>query len=111
MTGGGEDLLLQEELVHAEMKLNKTTAGKALYAQFHNLWHEQKETIRHLQEENEAQKDPELVKAVEAELRRLEVELQRTSDEIDKLRTPFFRRIAPKPTTIPPFKLLFNVQH
>ncbi|KAI6025270.1 hypothetical protein PISMIDRAFT_59290, partial [Pisolithus microcarpus 441] len=51
LTGGGEDLLLQEELVHAEMKLNKTTAGKALYAQFHNLWHEQKETIRHLQEE------------------------------------------------------------
>ncbi|KIO01137.1 hypothetical protein M404DRAFT_743240 [Pisolithus tinctorius Marx 270] len=94
LTGDGEAVLLQEELVDVERKLNETTAGKALYSQFQRLLHEQKETIKQLQEEAKAQKDPELVKQLEAEQRRLEAELQKTWDDMDKLKIPFFRRLA-----------------
>ncbi|KAI5997317.1 P-loop containing nucleoside triphosphate hydrolase protein [Pisolithus orientalis] len=94
LMGEGEAVLLQEELVDVERKLNETTAGKALYSQFQKLLHEQKETIKQLQEEAKAQKDPELVKQLEAEQRRLEAELQKTWDDMDKLKIPFFRRLA-----------------
>lgn len=94
LTGGGEALLLQEELVDVARKLNETTAGQALYTQFQKLLHEQKETIKQLQDEAKAQKDPELVKQLEVERRRLEAELQKTWDEMDKLKISFFRRLA-----------------
>ncbi|KAI6111700.1 P-loop containing nucleoside triphosphate hydrolase protein [Pisolithus thermaeus] len=94
LTGGGEALLLQEELVDVARKLNETTAGQALYTQFQKLLHEQKETIKQLQDEAKAQKDPELVKQLEVEQRRLEAELQKTWDEMGKLKIPFMRRIA-----------------
>ncbi|KAI6118661.1 hypothetical protein EV401DRAFT_1550407 [Pisolithus croceorrhizus] len=79
LMGSGEALLLQEELVDAERNLNETTAGKALYMQFQKLLHEQKETIKQLQEEAKAQRDPELVRQLEAEKRCLEAELRKTS--------------------------------
>lgn len=94
LTGGTEALLLQEELVDAARKLNETTAGQALYTQFQKLLHEQKETIKQLQDEAKAQKDPQLTKQLEEERRRLEAELQKTWDEMGKLKIPFFRRIA-----------------
>ncbi|KAI5995158.1 P-loop containing nucleoside triphosphate hydrolase protein [Pisolithus albus] len=94
LTGNGEALLLQEELVDLEMKLNDTTAGKALYTQFQKLLHEQKETIKQLDDEAKAQKDPQLVKQLEEERRRLEAELQKTWNEMDKLKIPFLRRLA-----------------
>ncbi|KIO01071.1 hypothetical protein M404DRAFT_151024, partial [Pisolithus tinctorius Marx 270] len=86
--------LLQEELVDMERKLNETAAGKALYSQFQRLLHDQKETIKQLQEEAKAQNDPELVKQHEAGQRRLEAELQKTWDDVDKLKTSFTRRAA-----------------
>lgn len=94
LTGEKEALLLQEELVDAARKLNETTAGQALYTQFQKLLHEQKETIKQLQDEAKAQKDPQLTKQLEEERQRLEAELQKTWDEMDKLKIPFFRRIA-----------------
>ncbi|KAI6156078.1 P-loop containing nucleoside triphosphate hydrolase protein [Pisolithus thermaeus] len=94
LTEGGEVLLLQEELVDVARKLNETTAGQALYTQFQKLLHEQKEAIKQLQEEAKAQKSPELVKQLEVEQRRLEAELQKTWDEMGKLKIPFMRRIA-----------------
>ncbi|KAI6039631.1 P-loop containing nucleoside triphosphate hydrolase protein [Pisolithus marmoratus] len=94
LIGKEEVLLLQEELVDVARKLNETTAGQALYTQFQKLLHEQKETIKQLQEEAKAQKDPELAKQLEAERRRIESELQKTWDEVGKLKIPFFRRIA-----------------
>ncbi|KAI6025263.1 hypothetical protein BKA83DRAFT_687455 [Pisolithus microcarpus] len=90
LTGGGEPLLLQQELADVGMKLNETTAGQAVYAQLQKRLHEQKETIEWLQGETDAQKDPDLVK----ERRRLEAELQRTSEEMERLKIPFCRRIA-----------------
>ncbi|KAI6107658.1 P-loop containing nucleoside triphosphate hydrolase protein [Pisolithus croceorrhizus] len=94
LTGGGEALLLQEELVDVARKLNETTAGQALYSQFQKLLHEQKETIKQLQEEAKAQKEPELVKQLEVERQRLEAELQSTWDEMEKLKIPFARRVV-----------------
>ncbi|KAI6115620.1 hypothetical protein EDD16DRAFT_1057790 [Pisolithus croceorrhizus] len=46
LTGRGEALLLQEELVDAGRYLSETTVGQALYAQFQMLLNEQKETIK-----------------------------------------------------------------
>ncbi|KAI6006736.1 hypothetical protein EDC04DRAFT_2781570 [Pisolithus marmoratus] len=94
LMGEGEAVLIQEELVDVERRLNETTAGKALYNQFQRLLHEQKETIKQLQEEAKAQRDPELVRQLEAEQRRLEAELQKAWEEMDKLKIPFLRRIA-----------------
>ncbi|KAI6114523.1 P-loop containing nucleoside triphosphate hydrolase protein [Pisolithus sp. B1] len=94
LTEGGEALLLQEELVDVERKLNETAAGQALYTQFQKLLHEQKEAIKQLQEEAKAQKNPELMKQLEVERRRLETELQKTWNEMEKMKIPFARRIA-----------------
>ncbi|KIO04192.1 hypothetical protein M404DRAFT_1000686 [Pisolithus tinctorius Marx 270] len=94
LMGEGEAVLLQEELVDVERKLNETTAGKTLNRQFQRLLFEQKETIKQLEEEAKAQKNPELVKQLEAEQQRLEAELQKTWDEMAKLKIPFFRRLV-----------------
>ncbi|KAI6102121.1 P-loop containing nucleoside triphosphate hydrolase protein [Pisolithus sp. B1] len=94
LTGGGEVLLLQEELVDVARKLNETTAGQALYTQFQKLIREQMETIKGLQEEAKAQRDLETVKQLEEEQRRLEAELQKTWHEMGKLKIPFMRRIG-----------------
>ncbi|KAI6038331.1 P-loop containing nucleoside triphosphate hydrolase protein [Pisolithus marmoratus] len=89
-----ESVLLQEELVDAERKLNETAAGRALYTQFQRLLHEQKEAIKHLSEEAKAQQDPALVRELEAQYKRLETELQKTWEEMENLKIPFLRRIA-----------------
>ncbi|KAG6335336.1 hypothetical protein ID866_3747 [Astraeus odoratus] len=94
LTGDTEALLLQEELVDAERRLNETTAGKALYSQFQKLLQEQKETIKQLQEEAKAQKDPALARELQAEYDRIEAQLQKTWDEMEKLKIPLGRRIA-----------------
>ncbi|KAL4073381.1 P-loop containing nucleoside triphosphate hydrolase protein [Scleroderma citrinum] len=57
-----EAVLLQEELVDAERKLNETTAGKALYTQFQRLLQEQKDAIKKLSEEAKTQQDPALAR-------------------------------------------------
>ncbi|KAI5981246.1 hypothetical protein EDD15DRAFT_2184097, partial [Pisolithus albus] len=102
LTGGGKALLIQEELVDAERKLNETTAGRGLYEQLQKLLKEQKETIEWLQEEGKAQKDPRLVREFEGERRRLKeeqrrlkAELKRTWDDTEKLKIHFSKRIAP----------------
>ncbi|KAI5995154.1 P-loop containing nucleoside triphosphate hydrolase protein [Pisolithus albus] len=94
LTGNGEALLLQEELVDVDKRLNETTAGRALYTQYQKLLHEQKETIQQLEDEAKAQKDSQLTKQLEEERLRLEAELQKTWNEMDKLKIPFLRRLA-----------------
>ncbi|KAI5990176.1 hypothetical protein EDD15DRAFT_1184908 [Pisolithus albus] len=94
LTGGGEPLLLQQELVDEERKLSETTAGQALYEQFQRLLHEQQETIEQLREEAKAQKDPELVKQLEVGQRRPQPELKKTRDDVDKRKVPSSKRIA-----------------
>lgn len=84
LTGEGEALLIQKELVDMEKKLNETRAGQALYTQLQKLLHEQKETIKQLLDEAKAQRDPQLAKQLEDEQRRLEAELQKTWDGVGK---------------------------
>ncbi|KIM59591.1 hypothetical protein SCLCIDRAFT_1217538 [Scleroderma citrinum Foug A] len=92
-TGDPEALLLQEELVDAERRLNETTAGKALYSQFQRLLQEQKDTIKQLSDEAKVQQDPVLVKELEAEYKKIEAQLQKTWEEVEKLKIPWLRRL------------------
>ena len=92
-TGESEALLLQEELVDADRRLNETTAGKALYTQFQRLLQEQKDTIKQLSDEAKVQNDPALAKELEAEYKRIEAQLQKTWEEMEKLKIPFLRRL------------------
>ena len=57
-TGNPEALLLQEELVDTEMRLNETIAGKALYSQYQKCFQTQKETMKQLLDEAKMQQDP-----------------------------------------------------
>ena len=103
-TGDSEALLLQEELVDADRRLNETTAGKALYSQFQRLLQEQKDTIKQLSEEAKAQQDPALAKELEAEYKRIEAQLQKTWQEMEELKIPWLRRLmlffAKKPRSV-----------
>ena len=92
-TGDPEALLLQEELVDAERRLNETTAGKALYSQFQRLLQEQKDTIKQLSDEAKVQQDPVLAKELEAEYKKIEAQLQKTWEEVEKLKIPWLRRL------------------
>ncbi|KAG6330143.1 hypothetical protein ID866_8947 [Astraeus odoratus] len=94
LVGEREVLLLQEELVDASRHLNETTAGKALYSQFQRLLYEQKETIKQLEREARAQEDPELVQQLHAEYEKVEVQLRKTWDDMEKLKIPLSRRIV-----------------
>ena len=85
-------LLLQEELVDAKKKLNETDAGKALYSQFERLLLAQKEAMKQLSDEAKT-KDPNLARELEEEYKRIEAQLQKTMEEMDKLKIPFFRRL------------------
>ncbi|KAL4065611.1 P-loop containing nucleoside triphosphate hydrolase protein [Scleroderma yunnanense] len=93
VTGDAEALLPQEELVGAERKLNETNAGKALYIQFQKLLQEQKDTIKQLSDVAKAQQDPASAKELEGEYKRIEAQLQKTWDEMEKLKISCMRRI------------------
>ncbi|KAL4068472.1 P-loop containing nucleoside triphosphate hydrolase protein [Scleroderma yunnanense] len=95
--GLGEDketLLLQEELVDAERRLNETTAGKALYTQFQKLLQAQRETVKQLSQDARAQKDPDLARELQAKYEKIEAQLRETMEDIESLRIPLGRRIA-----------------
>jgi len=94
VVGDAEALLLQKELVDVERMLNETTAGKALYTQFQKLLREQKETIKKLSDETKAEQDPTLARDLEIEYQRIEVQIQKTWEEMEQLKIPFLRRIS-----------------
>lgn len=77
---------MQKQLVDAGRKLNETTAGKALYTQFQKFRHGQKEIIKQLQEDTKAREDPGLVRRLEMEQRHSEAEMQKTWDDMDRLK-------------------------
>ena len=85
-------LLLQEELVDAKKKLNETNAGKALYSQFEKLLLAQKEAMKQLSDEAKTN-DPNLARELEEEYKRIEAQLQKTMEEMDKLKIPLLRRL------------------
>ena len=97
-----EAVLLQEELVDAERRLNETAAGKAIYSRFKKLLQEQKETLKQRADEAKLQHDPKLAKSLEDECKKIEARLEKTRKEMEQLKIPFLRqlflRLFPKKT-------------
>ena len=88
-----EAVLLQEEIVDAERKLNETTAGKAIYSRLEKLLQVQTETLKQLANEAKLQHDPKLAKGLEDECRKIEARLEKTRKEMEELKIPFLRRV------------------
>ncbi|KAG6382116.1 P-loop containing nucleoside triphosphate hydrolase protein [Boletus reticuloceps] len=65
----GEELLLQEELVEQQKRLNETEAGKLIYHRLQNLLADQRKMLKDLAEETKQQNNPDLVKSLRAEVR------------------------------------------
>ncbi|KDQ53021.1 hypothetical protein JAAARDRAFT_197806 [Jaapia argillacea MUCL 33604] len=86
-------LLLQEELVDLQRRLNETEAGKTLYTLLQKLLSDEQETIRKLAEQVASEANPELAKQLEAEHARLQKELDATFVQIKRLKIPFGRRV------------------
>jgi len=89
-----EAVLLQEEIVDLGRKLSETEAGKTLYNALQRLLAEQKETVRMLQEEAKIQDNPKLAKELEKEYDKIQRELDKTFEDMKRLKIPFGRRFA-----------------
>ncbi|XP_006459410.1 hypothetical protein AGABI2DRAFT_191396 [Agaricus bisporus var. bisporus H97] len=88
-----EAVLLQEELVDLEKKLNETAAGKTLYTSLQKLLADQKESLRSLLAQVEKSNDPNLTKELKKEYARINDQFQRTFQEVSKLKIPLGKRI------------------
>ncbi|KAI6104199.1 P-loop containing nucleoside triphosphate hydrolase protein [Pisolithus sp. B1] len=86
-------LLIQEEIVDAEKKLNETSAGQALYSRFQRVLLEQKEMLKQIAVAL-AQKDPDAVDKLQAEYGQTEAEMQKVMRDMEGMRIPLGRRIA-----------------
>ena len=95
-TGETEVLLLQEELVDAEMKLNETSsAGTALCSKIEKLLLAQGKTMKQLPDEAKA-KDPALAREFEEEYKKIEAQLKKIMQDVDKLKIGWLRRLILK---------------
>ncbi|KAF9450923.1 hypothetical protein P691DRAFT_773577 [Macrolepiota fuliginosa MF-IS2] len=86
-------VLLQEELVELEKKLNETQAGKTLYTALQKALDSQREALKSLLAQLENSSDPALTKELKKEQQKIEREFQKTFDEVKRLKVPFGRRI------------------
>ena len=84
-----EVLLLQEELVDLKRSLNETQAGKTLYSDLQRLLAEQRDTVRSLAEQARDESNPQLARQLEAELKRIQNDFDKTFSEIKNLKVPF----------------------
>jgi hypothetical protein len=104
LAAGLDALLLQEELVDLKRALNETQAGKSLYSDLQRLLVEQRDTVRSLADQARDQSNLQLASQLEAELKRIEKDLDKTFSEIKKLKIPFFKTImlffAKKPRAV-----------
>ena len=88
-----EVLLLQEELVDLKRALSETQAGRTLYSDLNRLLVEQRNTVRSLAERAREQNNPQLAQKLETELKRIQKDLDKTFDEIKRLKIPFGKRL------------------
>jgi Fe2+ transport system protein B len=88
-----EALLLQEEMVDLRRRLSETEAGITLYNALQKLLASQKETIRRLREEAEAQHNEKLVRELNAQHKEIQENLRVTFDQIQQMKISFFRRM------------------
>ena len=85
---GGDDLLLQEELVEQQKRLNETEAGKAIYNRLQKLLSEQRRTVKELAEEARQQDDSALAKSLQEEYDKVDAQLQRTFEQMPEMKAP-----------------------
>ena len=88
-----EVLLLQEEIVDLKRALNETQAGMTLYSDLQSLLAEQRDTVRSLAEQAREQSNPYLAQELEAELKRIQMDFNKTFDQMKTLRIPFGKRL------------------
>ena len=88
-----DELLLQEELVEQQKRLNETEAGKVLYSRFQKLLAEQKNTLKELADEAKLQNDPALARSLQEEYDKINAMLQKTFEEMKEMKIPLSRRI------------------
>ncbi|KAI9573228.1 P-loop containing nucleoside triphosphate hydrolase protein [Boletus coccyginus] len=89
----GDELLLQEELVEQQKRLNETEAGKVLYSRLQKVLTEQRRMLQELTEGAKLQNDPALAKSLQEEYNKIDAQLQKTFEEIKELKIPLSRRI------------------
>ena len=88
-----EVLLLQEEIVNLKLALNETQAGKTLYSDLQKLLAEQRDTTRSLAEQARDESNPQLAHQLEAELKRIQKDFDKTFDKLKGLKVPFGKRL------------------
>jgi len=88
-----EVLLLQEEIVDLKRTLNETQAGKTLYTDLQRLLAEQRDTVRSLAEQAREESNPQLAQQLEAELKRIQKDFDKTFREIKDLKISFGKRL------------------
>ena len=86
-------LLLQEEIVDFKRALNETEAGKTLYSDLQRLLAEQKDTVHSLMEQARDESNPELARQLEAELKDIQKDLDKTFSDIKDLKIPFSKNV------------------
>jgi len=86
-------LLLQEELVDLNRRLNETQAGKELYTRLQKSLAEQKETIRKLRDEARAEQNEQLAKELTAQYEDMQDALQSTFEQVSKMKISLGRRL------------------
>ena len=87
------ELLLQEELVEQQKRLNETEAGKILYTRLQKLLAEQKKMLKELAEEAKLQSAPALAQSLQEEYDKIDAQLQKTFEEMKEMKIPLSRRI------------------
>lgn len=87
-----EVVLLQEELVELQKKLNETQAGKTIYTALQKALDKQREELKLLLTQVEKSDDPVLRNELKREYDRIEREFQETFEEAKKLKIPLTKR-------------------
>jgi hypothetical protein len=87
-------VLLQEEMVHLHRSLNETEAAKTLYNQLQVLLSDHKATIDALLKEAKKSNNTRTLASLEADKARIQSELDKTFEQVRKLKISLPRRIA-----------------
>jgi len=79
--------------VDLKRALNETQAGKTLYSDLQRLLAEQRDTVRTLAEQARDECNPKLAYQLEAELKRIQKDFDKTFYEMKKLEIPIGKRL------------------
>ena len=90
-----EVLLLQEEILDLKRALNETQAGRTLYSGLQRLLAERQNVIRSFGQEARDGNNPQLTLQLEAELKRIQKDFDKTLNEMKSLKIPFDKRLMP----------------